>query len=473
MLTNGLFMVSLCLIVTVFLCVPACATKGGKGGPSFWAPSRWAALMNVHSYDALLVGLVLLGFVASLIASRTATWGWTLRATLIVLGALPAALWFVHVLQVDEVFRARAATETYSPNFRQVLLGYLPPMALAFVGLYRRASGVPGAQPVRAAEAASGYPRPIAADAPLEATAQPARAFDGRRLAGVALAVVTILVLLVLSRSHSGGYFLGPVGWGVAFLAMVAATALLAERSPVRNLLVSWALVGTVAIYFPGLFQRKLTMASAIPWGLLAALAVEGLVRSRERSSRNLVTTLSLILLGGSALQWTFRELWFASHDVASTARHPVYLGPDVQKIVAYLDARPGRHVVAAFPGYSQSADDGTGHVVPDAFDTPSLPDVAPFLSGLAGAYTVAGHWSETPDYGARAGESTRFLLGKPVGRVMPMDDAERRAFIARYGVEYAVVPRKDFTVAASSLGEVVVPGTQFELVRLSLGSPE
>ncbi len=437
MLTNGLFMVSLCLILSVFLCVLRARRRGW--GPVGLGALAMAALMNVHSYDALLVGLVLLGFLAASLANRTMTLGWALRATLIVLGALPPALWFVHVLRDDPVFAARAATETYSPNFRLVFLGILPPMALGLVGLYRNS-------PLSSGGEGSGM--------------------RGRYLLGLGLAVGTILALLVLSANHTGGYFLSPPGWAAAFAAMLAATALLAGRSPARNLVVAWALVGTVAIYFPALFQRKLAMGLAIPWGLLAALAVEGLIKDRERTARNLVTAVALLTLGLSSFLWTFREIGYATANVASTSRHPVYLSPDVQRIVGYLNARPGRNAVVSLAPRPQPAVDETGHPIPDAFVLPSYPDVAPFLAGLAGAYTVAGHWSETPDYPRRAGESARFLLASG-GEIPAMSDEERRAFVERYGVVYAVVPLSKEFVKPADLGEVVVPGSQFALVRL------
>ena len=433
MLTNGLFMVSLCLIVSVFLCVLR-VRRNDLGGVVAGALAM-ATLMNVHSYDALLVGLVLLAFLGASIASRTMTTAWTIRATLIVLGAVVPALWFVHVLGEDPIFRLRAATPTYSPNFRLVLLGFLPPVVLAFLGLYRRACASPE---------------------------------KGRRLAGLGLAVLTLLGLLLLSQGHTGEYFLTPAGWGAAFLLMAAAAALLAERSPARNLLVAWALVGTVAIYFPALFQRKLAMGLAIPWGLLAALAVTDLIERKDRSTRNLVTLAALLTLGLTSFQWTFREIGYASTNVSSTTRHPVYLGPDVQRIVAYLDARSRRRVAIAMPGVGQPIPDAQGHALPDQFATPSLPDVAPFLSGLAGVYTFDGHWSETPDYSARAGQSTRFFLSAPIGSTMPMSDEERRALIRRWSLEYAVVPIRESFVLPETLGEVVVPGTQFALVRLN-----
>lgn len=439
MLTNGLFMVSLCLILSVFLCVLR-ARRNDRAAIALGALAM-GALMNVHSYDALLVGLVLIGLLASLLVARRASWKWIFRSTLIVLGALPAALWFLHVLSMDEVFRARAATETFSPNFRQVLMGFLPPMVLGFVGLYRRAAQRP--------------------------------AESARRRAGVALGLATLLTLGYFSASHTGGYFLSPLGWGAAFVAAVTATALLAERSPARNLIVSWALVGTVAIYFPALFQRKLTMGLAIPWSLLAALALGDLLKRQERSARNLLASLSLLVLGGSAIQWTFRELGYAASNVASTARHPVYLGPDVQKIIAYLQTQKGRTVVLTWPGAPNQRVDQSGLPIPDDFGTPEIPDVAPFLTGLTGVYTYAGHWSETPDYNRRAGDSSRFLLERAVGNVSPMTGEERRSLIERWGIDYAVVPIHPGlpTLPPERLGEVVVSGTRMALVRLRGGA--
>jgi arabinosyltransferase C len=438
MLTNGLFMVSLCLILAVFLSVLQVRRKGAAA--VIQGVLAMGALMNIHSYDALLVGLVLLGFLAASLVARQMTLGWALRATLIVLGAVPAALWFIHVLHEDPVFAARAATETYSPNFRQVFLGYLPPIVLAFIGLYRRAAN-------------SG-------------------AHKSRRLAGLTLAGATLLGLLVLSAGHTGGYFLSPPGWAVAFVAAVAATALLAERSPTRNLIVAWALVGTVAIYFPALFQRKLTMGLSIPWAFLAGLALVDLIQHKERSARNLATILGLLVLGATSFFWTFRELGYALANVSSTTRHPVYLSPDVQRIVDYLERQPGRQIVVTWPGAANPAVDASGHPIPDMFQTPTIPDVAPFLTGLAGAYTYAGHWSETPDYGSRVRDSYRFLLGAPLQNLQPMTDEERQAFIQRWGVTYAVIPVVGGlpTVDPKSLGEVVVDGSQFRLVKI--GTP-
>jgi arabinosyltransferase C len=138
---------------------------------------------------------------------------------------------------------------------------------------------------------------------------------------------------------------------------------------------------------------------------------------------------------------------------------------------VAYLDQQSGRQVVVAWPGAASPAADASRKVIPDTFLTPAIPDVAPFLTGLAGAYTYAGHWSETPDYGGRVRDSYRFLLGQPLQNLQPMTDEERQGFVRRWGITYAVIPviGELPTIDPASLGEVVVNGSQFRLVRIRL----
>src|SRR5699024_3178319 len=98
---------------------------------------------------------------------------------------------------------------------------------------------------------------------------------------------------------------------------------------------------------------------------------------------------------------------------------------------------------------------------------------IAPFLTGLAGAYTYAGHWSETADYGGRVRDSYRFLLGQPLQKLEPMTPDERQEFIRRWGVTYAVIPALESlpTVPPASLGEVVIDGSLFRLVRVKAAS--
>jgi len=431
MLTNSLFMVSLCLILVAFL---SFLNSRSRPKAMIQGAVALALLMNIHSYDVLLVAFVMVGFLASCLARKLVSKAWVLRALAIACGAIPPALWFVYVLRNDPVFQSRAATETYSPNFQQVVLGYGLLMVLGLGGAVARA----------------GRNGP-------------------RRLAGVGIAAALFITLYVLASGHTSGYFLTPVGFAIAFAVGLVAVILGADKVPTWNLFYSWAILGTVAIYFPGLFQRKLAMGLSIPWAVLAAYGVCFVLRGRERSARNLAMALTIILVGATSLRWLTRELMFIRNNVANTGRHPVYLTKNVQSIIDYLNKEPGKNVVLALPGAMNPAIDATtGKPIPDVLQSPILPDIAPFCSGLAGAYTYAGHWSETPDYLAKASDMSRYFLSTQRG----MTDEERVAFAKQNGANYAILPVQESypelpLVPASSLGEIVVEGPQFDLIKL------
>jgi arabinosyltransferase C len=179
------------------------------------------------------------------------------------------------------------------------------------------------------------------------------------------------------------------------------------------------------------------------------------------------VAALAVILLGATSLRWLGREVELARKDVSSTTVHPVYLPEDAARIVTHLNGVPGRKVLLAPPGVpSTEVDQSTQQPVPDSFGSPVMPDLNPILSGLTGAYTYAGHWSETPRYNEeRRGEVQRFYFGR--GSL-----ESRRAELQRMGVQYLVapvpeafpgLPLEDLT----PLAETVVDGKRFRLLRV------
>lgn len=428
MLTNGLFMVSLCLILWIFQSVIAAKES--------WAPVGWGALsalllMNIHSYDVLLVGLVLVGFLVTQIVRKRVTGQWLLRALVIMLGAVPSALWFLNVLAKDPVFQARAATLTYSPNVRQVLFGLLPPVILAMIAAWKQ---------------------------------------PGKRRLTAFFGVIAVLFALFVAaeRQVANGYFLNIVGWVGLFAVTLSLIALLASDDDAWNLGWSWALAGLAAIYFPALFQRKLAMGIVVPWSMIAALGLFSVLKGLERSTRNLVATLSLCVMCGSSLAWFLREIYFIRADVGRTAVHSVYYSRDTARIIKLLSEVPDRKVVVAMPGVWNP-------VGPADFKTPIVSDLNPILSGLTGAYSYAGHWSETPDYGRRRSIATSLFLA-----TTPLD--KRNAILAEIRPDYVVAPNLDafpeITLGdktipladLSSLGEIVYRGNQLLLIKVQKG---
>lgn len=427
LLTSGLFAVSLCLILYTFLCVLD-ARESAK--PVLPGAIAFGLLMNIHSYDALLVFLVLLAFLAMRWKSGDASRAWILRALGIGAGALLPALWFLYVLRSDPVFQARAATETFSPNFRQVIVGILPLAGLAVAGWF-----------------ISGKDRP-------------------ERTYGAIGFLVVCAALWGAATSAGTGYFLQPLPFVAVFGAVTAAAVFLRTDRPALDLVTAWAVVGTLAPYFPALFQRKLAMGLSMPWAILAALGAAALLAGRERNLRNLVCSLLVTLLGASSLLWVFRVKRLTDLNVSSTTVHPVYLSRDVVEILAILNREPGRKVVLAMPGVPNPDRDSQGAPIMDSFSEPLLPDWNPFLAGLAGAYAYAGHWSETPDYLRRRNNATKVFLANT-------SEEERRAILASVQPDFLVAPvaetyGNEVASGWSRYGTVVHDGSQFQLIRVA-----
>ena len=427
MLTSGLFMASLCLIL---LSITAYLDASTRPKSVLIGALALGLLMNIHSYDVLLIALTMVGFAACAISQKQLTAVWIKRIVFITIGVLPAALWFVYVLKNDPVFQARAATETFSPNFRAIFFGYLPLMILALVGLVSRA-----------------------------------RLRGPKGLVGLALVVGLLGAMFILAAGHPDGYFVTLPGWMALMVVAVTATVLLAEDNPAYNMILAWSLIGLVAIYFPGLFQRKLTMGLSIPWALLSAYGIETILQGQERNGRNLVTVLCLIFVSASSLRWFSRDLEFIRLNVSNTTVHPVYLTADAQNIVQYLNTVPGRRVVAAWPGQPSPNMDEKGERIPDSFASPVMPDLNPILAGLTGSYTYAGHWSETPNYNQRRSTLSKLLINSD-----PID--QKRTAFANLGIQYLVAPVPEAFGGGSipdlsTLGETVVDGSQFRLIKL------
>lgn len=432
LLTNSLFAASLCLIVYLANCVlEACESSKPVLGGSI----AFLLLMSMHSYDVLLVAMVLVAFLPMCIARGQANWSWVGRVAVMSSGAIPAALWFLYVLKNDPVFAARAATETFSPSFRQLLGGYVLMIAVGSIGLLSAGSS----------------PKAKAA-------------YGAALLAMFALAVAGIA---------SSGYFLSLAAWAALYVFLVGALWFAASESPARNFLLAWWLVGLAAPYFPALFQRKLAMGLSIPWALLAAIGFAVFAVRQERQARNLLSVLGIVLFSGTSVCWLLvRERMMITQNVSNTTRHPVYLSDNEMAIIRYLDARSQeRNVVIAHPGSTLKGQlEGSKlYEVPDAFSI-YLPDLNPFLSGMSGAYTYAGHWSETPNYSGPAKPSRVSEASAVFDPRLSLDD--RRALLRRIGADYVVAPVEEAfpSVPLADLrpfGEIVVDGTQFRLIRL------
>ncbi|MCG9895533.1 MAG: hypothetical protein MH204_08665 [Fimbriimonadaceae bacterium] len=370
MLTNGLFMASLCLILVILQAILD-AQEGW--GPVGLGAGAFLVLMNIHAYDVLLLALVLVGLIAGSLAVGRITGGWMGRGLAIGAGVLPAAGWFVFVYLNDPVFQSRAATLTYSPGFREVLEGLGPAVLAALVGAHLSA--------------------PV--DRPLQ------------RWGGPLCAAAALAIPAVLSIGFDAERFL--MGWPLWLLCLglaIGAVSMMQIEDDGRRLLWSWALVGSVAIYFPALFQRKLAMGLMLPWAILAFLALWPWIMSLAVDRRRLAGLATAALAFGTSIFWLRRELSFVRQNVSSTTVNPVKIDEGAALLLERMRRLPGRVIAVAMPGVplpDQSR--------PGSFFSPYLPDLNPMIAGLGGKTAFAGHWSETPEYEARRAEATTLFL--------------------------------------------------------------
>lgn len=415
-LTNSLFMVSLCLILGTFLNV----LQARESKAAIWRGALcFGVLMNIHSYDVLLVSLVMLGVPVALFKSEVVTKQWVGRSLLIALGAVPAALWFVYVLKNDPVFQARAATLTFSPNFRQLFFGFFPLLVLGFFSLAK-----------------------VTKDAK----------------AGIGALAVFLIGLYVYAGNPEflqDRYFLTPVTFGICFVAVLAIIYLQRHNRPAFSIVLCWALIGIIAPYFPALFQRKLTMMLGIPWGILAGMGIANLISERERGQRNLLTSLVILVSSATGIQWVQREITLARNNVSNTTVHAVTQPPEVEKMIEVLAPLGRNAVIASLPGSPSPAQDEQGNPIPDLYNTPVIPDLNPVLVGLAGSRAYAGHWSETPSYGEKRSKLVQALRA-------PDAPVQLKAL----GITH-VVHFKPLSSVARPQGEILVDGETFQLIKL------
>jgi hypothetical protein len=414
-LTNGLFMISLILILGIFLSILNARESARAVIPGAICTG---ILMNIHSYDVLLVALVMIGFLISLFGNKELDSKWVSRGLIIGAGATPFALWFVYVLKNDPVFQARAATETFSPNFRAVVGGYFFLLVLGAGGIFV--------------------------------------ATKNKLVTGILL--LTTIVLYIVG-TNPDGFFMSMLPWSLAMLFGFVACSQLGPMSIGMRLVCCWAILSLVIPYFPGLFQRKLFMMTALPWGILAACFIAHLMEHRERNHRNLAAALSIVLLSGTSVQWVVRELKLIKSNVSTTGMHTIYLSPEVQRMLSILSTEGRSAVIASEVGPLVVDQDSDGKSIPDAVLSPPIPELNCLFVGLNGNRTYAGHWSETPKYGVRRNEVMKALSSK--------DPAQLKALGITHAIYFVPHLESSPTPTLESMGQVLLKGSQWALVKL------
>jgi hypothetical protein len=408
LMTNGLFCAALWLIVVFWNSLLDARHSARAVIPGFLAI---LALTNIHTYDTLTIAIVGVGFLASQIAAGNVTGAWLARAGIMALGAVPSLAWFLYVRSKDPVFAARAETVTTSTSLYNVLVGYGPLLLLAllafYIGRYRKETGE-----------SPGY---------------------GHTACTMLAALLIALVILQAQTGFTLDQpWLGVAPWLALAAVGVFICAWLRPEVPAYGLMFAWILMGLIALYYPGLFQRKLAMGLSIPIGLMAGASIAWLVERVQKESRTSVAVLAVLVLSITSLRWVERDMYMARDNVTNTL-HVVYWPPEVKEIldVLHKQAIPGKSIAIAPPGMwrRETIHSETGATYEEYIV--DLPDLNPVLSGWGGVRTYAGHWSETPNYNERRAELMRSIILTEQGGATPeiLD-----AFIRKVKADYVVL---------------------------------
>jgi arabinosyltransferase C len=418
LMQNGLFCAALWLICVVWNCILDAEESWRRVLPGAAAA---LVLTNIHTYDMLTIAI---GAAGLLMTTKRATGVWVGRSVCIALGALPAIAWFVYVRANDPVFLARSETPTFSPPFLEVVQGYLPLLALAVAAV---------------------------------------SLWISRRAAYGLIALVGGMLLVQASADHAGNSaWLGVLGWGLLFIAGLAVCYLARTENSIYGLLFAWAVMGFIALYYPGLFQRKLAMGLSIPLGLMAGWAIAQFCSKISIRDRAPIAAVFVGAVSISSMRWVIREAQMAADNISNTTVEKIYWSEEVARMLTYFqkNKRPD-DAVLAMPGVPLQDEEEIGV---------GIPDLNPVLTGWAGVKSWAGHWSETPDYVDRRKALTRGLYSR--GSTLESAEAVIRESKATYFVvpvgdiaAFVGVPSLDFY---SAFGRQVLAGNEYVLFSVS-----
>ncbi|MBA3725336.1 MAG: hypothetical protein H0W86_02525 [Armatimonadetes bacterium] len=426
LMQNGLFCAALWLICVIWNKILDARDSWKSVLPGFVA---MLVLTNIHTYDTLTIAIVAAGFLATQVGAKQATPAWVGRAATIALGAIPPLLWFVYVRANDPVFAQRGETPTLSAPFANVLLGYAPLLLLAMVAFWRWGRDAPG------------------------------------KRSALQLVLAVAGMFLIGSVSENGQ--LSPWWWIPIAAVAIAVCSLNREARPVRGLLFAWTLLGIVALYYPGLFQRKLGMGLSIPIGLCAGWAIGTLAGRLKGRERILAAAVTIAAVSITSARWLFREALMAADNTSNTTVQNVFWDTDVERILNYLRANKTKEdAVLAMPGLPISTR-------PDSFQV-AIPDLNPVLSGWAGVRSWASHWSETPHYVDRRRDLSIGLYsqGSTPESARTLIEKSKATFIVAPKGESADLLGVQRLAFFGQLGRIVYEGDRYILIEVSGPAP-
>lgn len=233
----------------------------------------------------------------------------------------------------------------------------------------------------------------------------------------VALYVGALSRLLpILARHGSSGEMTTPGVWpvvlGFGVPLLIVALSLLLQRSALLKPhwhLFLWLALALALAYAPWWFQRKLLFGAQIPLAILAAIALDRLVRQFRPGMQPAVWTGAAILLGPLCLASSWHVVNNEFKQIDENRESAYYISEEMNQALQFLR--------------------GQGHPDRVVFATPAT---SRFIPALAGNTTVWGHWAMAVDKKER-----EEMLGRVLDVRSDLNDATRAADFWSTGIDY------------------------------------
>ncbi len=378
----------------------------------------------VHTYDIVSVAAVWFSFLAwtmiagqihnrnLMAAGRTdndrqnVDWSPVVHSLLAGGIALPGALYIAYELKTEQVFRARAAVETLSPNLLWVVLGYGFTFAFAVVGFWFLLVK---------------DKRTIVSKVPDQVEASPEEETYTERTEASSLSEESFEVKT--PEQQSGEQETLHVQ---TFSPLQAARTV--DYASVR-LLIAWAVVNIAVSYFPVAFQRKMLQGAHFPIAILAATGVVAIIGSTRRNTSALRYAFKAItitaVLALTNFRFLMRECDNFQNDLVQTQTHRAYLLPGEMDALTWVSHNtPPEAVVQPIFRVSKT--------LPRGIDA-TLPCIAPAMTHRK---VYCGHWGETPLYQQKLQEV--ITLGSP-----RIDETQRLEMLRTMHIDYLIFSQK------------------------------
>jgi hypothetical protein len=242
-------------------------------------------------------------------------------------------------------------------------------------------------------------------------------------------------------RYHSGIDMTSPpaatyvAGFGLVLIVLAVLGLPRAWRGgPLARFSIVWAVVGSLLLYFPVMFNRRLATGLIIPVGILAAHTVEEIVANIAGASptpaRRAAAAAVFLLILASVVPTNLlatRQDWIS----ATSGEFPAYISEDLAASLDWLRAAPRGVVLAARD-----------------FDN--------LVPAFTGQTVYAGHWAQTIHNDPKAEQIYAMLAGE-------LPPAEVRRFLDASGARYLVFGPREREISGGAFDPTTLGPVRYE----------